>query len=74
MTQTQSAPPATWSPPAQQPSTWQAPAAAPGRRGAIARWFEGTPGRMRAVLILATHQVPARPDILSPAWTTVSLD
>ncbi|MEV5964742.1 hypothetical protein AB0L70_23425 [Kribbella sp. NPDC051952] len=53
MTQTQSAPPATWSPPAQQPSTWQAPAAAPGRRGAIARWFEGTPGRMRAILILA---------------------
>lgn len=52
MTQTQSAPPATWSPPAQQPATSQTPST-PGRRGAIARWFEGTPGRMRAFLILA---------------------
>jgi ATP-binding cassette subfamily C protein CydC len=26
------------------------------------------------VLILGTHEVPARPDILGPAWNTVSLD
>ncbi|MFI6828505.1 hypothetical protein ACIBG5_15475 [Kribbella sp. NPDC050241] len=57
MTQTQSAPqPATWSPPAQQSGT---PAVQPpasqtaSRRNAIARWFDGTPGRMRAILILA---------------------
>ncbi|TCO48687.1 hypothetical protein EV646_104509 [Kribbella antiqua] len=56
MTQTQSAPPADWSPPAQQPAT---PAVQPpGARRASAQspikaWFEGTPGRMRALLILA---------------------
>ncbi|ADB34975.1 hypothetical protein Kfla_5972 [Kribbella flavida DSM 17836] len=54
MTQTISAPPATWSPPAapvtQQPSPNQAPRSAP--KGAIANWFYGTPGRMRALLIL----------------------
>ncbi|MEU8227634.1 hypothetical protein [Kribbella sp. NPDC048915] len=61
MTQTQSAPPAAV--PAPPPGTvlpanlaQQSPqptAHAPGPRGAIARWFEGTPGRMRAFLILA---------------------
>ncbi len=54
MTQTQSAPPATWSPPA-QPAGTTAPAPATStssRRNAIARWFNGTPGRMRAFLIL----------------------
>ncbi|TDD18190.1 hypothetical protein E1218_26485 [Kribbella turkmenica] len=53
MTQTQSAPPATWSPPAQQPvpPTAQQPGSTPAR-GPVARWFEGTPGRMRAFLIL----------------------
>jgi hypothetical protein len=56
VTQTQSAPPATWSPPAQQPSnTVQQPPGArkPTARSAVAGWFEGTPGRMRAFLILA---------------------
>ncbi|WP_433162157.1 hypothetical protein [Kribbella sp. CA-247076] len=54
MTQTQSAPPATWSPPAQQtaPPANQPPGS-PAARGPIARWFDGTPGRMRAFLILA---------------------
>ncbi|MFF0264886.1 hypothetical protein [Kribbella sp. NPDC004536] len=52
MTQTQSAPPATLA--AAPPGTAVQPAAqAPTRRGAIAQWFEGTPGRMRAFLILA---------------------
>ncbi len=57
MTQTQSAPPpAAWSPPAQQsapPAAQQPAAQAPSSRGPIARWFEGTPGRMRAFLIVA---------------------
>ncbi|WP_328526271.1 hypothetical protein [Kribbella sp. NBC_00359] len=57
MTQTQSAPPATWSsPPAQQSSSTasQPPSARrPGVRGLVAAWFEGTPGRMRAFLVLA---------------------
>ncbi|MEU4608173.1 hypothetical protein AB0F43_34760 [Kribbella sp. NPDC023972] len=55
MTQTQSAPPATWSPPAQQSAqpAVQQPGAPAARRGPIAVWFEGTPGRMRAFLILA---------------------
>jgi len=56
VTQTQSAPPAAWSPPAQQPAppAVQQPAAqAPSPRGPIAQWFDGTPGRMRAFLILA---------------------
>jgi hypothetical protein len=61
VTQTQSAPPATVAAPppgttlpahqTQQPP--QPAAHAPGPRGAIARWFQGTPGRMRAFLILA---------------------
>ncbi|GAA1608815.1 hypothetical protein GCM10009789_74100 [Kribbella sancticallisti] len=56
MTQTTSAPPppATWSPPAPQaaPPGRQAPASrtAP-KLGPIAAWFDGTPGRMRALLI-----------------------
>jgi len=56
VTQTQSAPPAAWSPPAQQPAS---PAVqtrgsqALSRLGPIAEWFEGTPGRMRAFLLLA---------------------
>ena len=28
----------------------------------------------RAVLILATHELPARPDVLGLAWTRVPLD
>ncbi|TDO68177.1 hypothetical protein EV651_10296 [Kribbella sp. VKM Ac-2571] len=54
MTQTQSAPPATV-PTAPPPGTTpQAPnARTAGPRGAVAQWFEGTPGRMRAFLILA---------------------
>ena len=55
MTQTQSAPPpATWSPPAQQSGPApQAPATRTSSpRNAVARWFEGTPGTMRALLIL----------------------
>jgi ATP-binding cassette subfamily C protein CydC len=27
-----------------------------------------------AILVMATHQLPARPDILGPAWITVPLD
>ncbi|GAA2795048.1 hypothetical protein [Kribbella solani] len=53
MTQTQSAPPATWSPAAPAGTAVQAPAPGPAGRGAVARWFDGTPGRMRAFLILA---------------------
>ncbi|HWD83161.1 MAG TPA: hypothetical protein VG497_29880, partial [Kribbella sp.] len=54
MTQIQSAPPATLAPAAAPGTAVQPPPAqAPGRRGAIAQWFEGTPGRMRAFLILA---------------------
>ena len=56
MTQTQSAPPATWSPPAQPSSSTalQSPAARKSSpRRVVAAWFEGTPGRMRAFLILA---------------------
>ncbi|ONI71424.1 hypothetical protein BWI15_14675 [Kribbella sp. ALI-6-A] len=57
MTQTVSAPPATWSPPA----TPAAPSGAPQppqslstpRRGPLGEWFAGTPGRMRALLILS---------------------
>ncbi len=55
MTQTTSAPPATWSPPAPQPVAGT-PAATPHRttpRGAVEAWFAGTPGRMRTVLILS---------------------
>ncbi|MFD7158377.1 hypothetical protein ACFV9C_27520 [Kribbella sp. NPDC059898] len=52
MTQTQSAPPATWAPgPAGVPQQ-AAAAPAPSRRGAVAKWFDGTPGRMRAFLLL----------------------
>jgi hypothetical protein len=54
VTQTQSAPPATV--PAAPPpgTTLQAPnARTAGARNAVAQWFEGTPGRMRAFLILA---------------------
>ncbi|GAA1563897.1 hypothetical protein GCM10009804_20750 [Kribbella hippodromi] len=53
MTQTQSAPPATWSPAAPAGTAVQPPAPSPARRGAVAQWFDGTPGRMRAFLILA---------------------
>ncbi|WP_427888906.1 hypothetical protein ACQHIV_36610 [Kribbella sp. GL6] len=54
MTQTQSAPPATWAPGTVGGVPQQAPAAsAPSRRGAVAKWFDGTPGRMRAFLLLA---------------------
>jgi hypothetical protein len=53
VTQTQSAPPATWSPPAQQAGNGLQPSAGtPSRRNAIAAWFNGTPGRMREFLIL----------------------
>ncbi|NIK56633.1 hypothetical protein [Kribbella shirazensis] len=54
MTQTQSAPPATWSP-APPPDTAQQPPATrtANARGAVAQWFDGTPGRMRAFLIVA---------------------
>ncbi len=53
MTQTQSAPPATWSPGPQAGTTVQPPAGqTTSRRGAIGQWFDGTPGRMRAFLIL----------------------
>jgi hypothetical protein len=55
VTQTQSAPPAAWSPPAQQSASTavQTPGSqAPSKRGPIADWFEGTPGRMRAFLLL----------------------
>ncbi|MGW7684987.1 hypothetical protein ACWGID_29875 [Kribbella sp. NPDC054772] len=52
MTQTQSAPPATLAP--APGAVQQAPSAqAPSRRGAVAQWFAGTPGRMRAFLIIA---------------------
>ncbi|MEU0096661.1 hypothetical protein [Kribbella sp. NPDC006257] len=55
MTQTTSAPPATWSPPAAQPAAGT-PAVAPRRttpRGAVQSWFAGTPGRMRTILIVS---------------------
>ncbi|GAA0604201.1 hypothetical protein HPO96_18320 [Kribbella sandramycini] len=46
MTQTQSAPPTvSWSPPP--------PQQAPKQRGITGTWFDGTPGRMRAFLIVA---------------------
>ena len=54
MTQTTSAPPATWSPPAPQPVA-TTPTGTPRRvspGGAIQAWFAGTPGRMRAALLL----------------------
>ena len=55
MTQTASAPPATAPPPGQlafqQPSA-STSTSAPAARGAISAWFAGTPGRMRALLIL----------------------
>ncbi|HET6738415.1 MAG TPA: hypothetical protein VFH76_05765 [Kribbella sp.] len=55
MTQTQSAPPATWSPaPPQTGAAMQPTGPAPSRRSAVAQWFDGTPGRMRAFLILAS--------------------
>ena len=56
MSQTQSAQPAAWSPRAQQAGSTpvQQPAKpAPSPRNAVSAWFEGTPGRMRAFLILA---------------------
>ena len=54
MTQTQSAPPATVPAAPPQGTTLQAPnARTAGPRGAVAQWFAGTPGRMRAFLILA---------------------
>ncbi len=54
MTQTQSAPPATVPAAPPQGTTLPAPnARTAGPRGAVAQWFEGTPGRMRAFLILA---------------------
>jgi hypothetical protein len=55
VTQTQSAPPAAWSPPAQQsasPAVQTPGSTAAGKLGPIAEWFEGTPGRMRAFLLL----------------------
>src|SRR5262249_50863222 len=54
-TQTQSAPPATSPPPAQPAATTaQTPAARTLRvRNILDQWFEGTPGRMRAFLLLA---------------------
>jgi hypothetical protein len=51
VTQTQSAPPATVSPAPPPGTTLRGRTAGP--RGAVAQWFEGTPGRMRAFLILA---------------------
>ena len=54
MTQTQSAPPATRSPaPAPSGTAAQPAGPAPSRRSAVGQWFDGTPGRMRAFLILA---------------------
>ncbi|HEY3562573.1 MAG TPA: hypothetical protein VGL05_34140 [Kribbella sp.] len=54
MTQTQSAPPATRSPaPAPSGTAVQPAGPAPSRRSAVGQWFDGTPGRMRAFLILA---------------------
>jgi hypothetical protein len=53
VTQTQSAP-VTWSPAPAPGTTAQQPAGpAATRRGAVAQWFAGTPGRMRAFLIIA---------------------
>lgn len=56
MTQTVSAPPATWSPPATPAAPSGAPQQAPGPRkphGLLNVFFYGTPGRMRALLILS---------------------
>lgn len=57
MTQTTSAPPVTWSPPAPQvapPSGGgQTLQPAPLPQSSIQRWFAGTPGRMRALLIVS---------------------
>ncbi|MFF1821831.1 hypothetical protein ACFVWG_31290 [Kribbella sp. NPDC058245] len=53
MTQTQSAPPATWSPPTPQELAALQQPGTPAPRRAVAQWFEGTPGRMRAYLVLA---------------------
>ena len=54
MTQTQSAPPPSVAAAPPQGAAGQAPnARSAGPRGAVAQWFEGTPGRMRAFLILA---------------------
>jgi len=51
VTQTQSAPPATSSPPAQPAGTTATRTST--ARNLVTRWFEGTPGRMRAFLIVA---------------------
>ncbi|MFI5711833.1 hypothetical protein [Kribbella sp. NPDC051620] len=57
MTQTASAPPATRSPVVPQAAAPGLPTTPPpaqqGQRGRVAQLFEGTPGRMRAMLILA---------------------
>ncbi|TCM41841.1 hypothetical protein [Kribbella sp. VKM Ac-2568] len=56
MTQTTSAPPATLSPSAPQAAPTgpqSSPAPTNSRQGAVRAWFDGTPGRMRALLILA---------------------
>ncbi len=56
MTQTASAPPATRSravPPAAVPGAPTLPAFPQQPKGRVATWFEGTPGRMRALLIIA---------------------
>ena len=56
MTQTTSAPPATLSPSAQHAAPTgpqSSPAPTNSRQGAVRAWFDGTPGRMRALLILA---------------------
>lgn len=56
MTQTASAPPATRSPVAPQAAAPGQPAPPPVAqlvKGRVATWFEGTPGRMRALLIVA---------------------
>ncbi|WP_432942187.1 hypothetical protein ACQPXM_35110 [Kribbella sp. CA-253562] len=57
MTQTVSAPPATWSPPATPVASSGAPPQSQSsptpHRGPLGEWFAGTPGRMRALLILS---------------------
>ena len=52
MTQTTSAPPATWSPPAPTATPQNSSTPARIKPGAINAWFAGTPGRMRALMIL----------------------
>jgi hypothetical protein len=52
VTQTASAPPATWSPAAGQPTLQPVSARSPSPRSAVSEWFAGTPGRMRALLLL----------------------